>query len=76
MQYNNHTIWYAVMYDHDDNDHGTGYHDYTSAAQAVRRLRSDGYPDAHIDIVSEDDDYCYASIYDLDTDPIAVIRNL
>lgn len=49
--------WYAVMRDNEDTDWGTGSTRLREAAKMVRKMRREGYEEAHIaviDITSDD----------------------
>lgn len=58
-------IWYAVMQDSDDNDHGTGSKRYAEALRMARRLRRDSHAGAYIAVIDTADDYCIAEVHDL-----------
>lgn len=45
--------WYAVMYDNDDNDWGSGSYDRPEAEAQVAALRANGHPEAHIAVIDE-----------------------
>lgn len=47
--------WYAAMRDLDDSDWGTGSYSKREAAKMVRKLRREGYSEAFIEIVSENE---------------------
>ena len=49
--------WYAIMADTVDTDHGTGTFDYNLAIAELSRYRENGYKDAYIAIVDDDDDF-------------------
>lgn len=55
------SIWYAIMADHEDTDHGTG--DCSLDAVVDRALRIiDTYPDVYIAVIDSDDDTCLAEL--------------
>lgn len=47
--------WYAAMRDIDDSDWSTGSYSKREAAKMVRKLRREGYSEAFIEIVSENE---------------------
>lgn len=59
-------IWYAVLLDGDDTDHGTGSYVLREAAAMARKARKDGHPAAYVAEIDPDDDYCMAVYRDLD----------
>ena len=63
-------IWYAVVYDNEDNDHGTGSFDLAEAKALARRYRDGAfgtaYPDAHVVAVDSADDFALEEIHDID----------
>lgn len=62
--HNGHKVWYAVCYDREDNDHGTGSFDKKEALRMARDLRNDGYPEAYVVVVDPDDDFALDEITD------------
>lgn len=58
-------VWYAVMMDNEDTDHGCGFWDIDSAIDKVRSLRDNGYTCAYIAVIDPDDDFCIDDIRDL-----------
>ena len=61
--YHDHKIWYAVCRDDEDYDHGTGAESFDEAFDMAKEDYDDGYEDARIDVVSEDDDFFYGAYY-------------
>lgn len=53
-------IWYAVLFDGSDTDHGVGAWDLCEAAAMACKARKDGNPDAYVAAIDPDDDYCIA----------------
>ena len=49
--------WYAIMTDSEDTDHGTGTFVYSEAMAELSRYRENGYKDAYIAVVDDDDDF-------------------
>lgn len=49
--------WYAIMADNEDTDHGTGTYNYNEAIAELSRYRENGYKDAYIAVVDDDDDF-------------------
>lgn len=49
-------LWYAVVYDCEDSDLGSGSFDVEASKAHARKLREEGYLDAHIVVVGEDDE--------------------
>lgn len=59
--------WYAVMKDNEDNDWGTGSHDLSEAVDMVRKYRANGYTDAYIAVIDEENDpVCVEEIHDIE----------
>lgn len=48
-------IWYAAMRAPEDSDWGIGSYNRHKTAKMVRKLRREGYPEAFIEIVSENE---------------------
>lgn len=69
-KHNGHNVWYAVLRDNEDNDHGTGSFRFADALRMARKMRKEGDTDAHIAVIDPDDDFCLAEVHDL-TDTIA-----
>lgn len=44
-------LWYAVLFDNDDNDWGIGYFNRERAIQHAKYLRDSGYPDAFVAVI-------------------------
>lgn len=61
----NNEIWYAVMRDHEDTDHGTGSFDRAEAIRMARKMREDGDGEAYVAAIDTDDDFCQEEIHDL-----------
>ena len=64
-------IWYAVMMDKEDSDWGTGSFDLNEAMNMVREYRANGYSDAYIAVIDENDGYgavCIDEIHDLEVE--------
>lgn len=59
-------IWYAVVYDREDTDLGTGSFNKDTAIQMVKELRQD-FPEAYIVVVDDDHDVCIAEITEFAT---------
>lgn len=51
-------IWYAVMTDLEDTDHGTGSRDIHVAYKLARKYIRNGELETYIAVISEADDYC------------------
>lgn len=51
-------IWYALMLDREDTDHGTGSFDREEAICMAREYRASGYPEAYVALIDPKDDYC------------------
>lgn len=64
-KYNGHNVWYAVLRDNEDNDHGTGSFRFVEALRKARRMRKEGDTDAYIAVIDPDDDFCLAEVRDL-----------
>lgn len=62
--HNGHKVWYAVLIDNEDNDHGTGSYRKDEAIRMARKYRKQGYPDAHIALIDPEDDYCIDEMRD------------
>lgn len=60
----NKKVWYAVVMDDEDNDHGYGSFDKAEAISMALKMR-DAYPDAHVVAVNPEDDFCIDIIRDL-----------
>lgn len=64
------TIWYAVVYDSEDNDYGTGSFSLSEAKAQARAYRDGAfgevYPEAHVVAVDDSDGFALEEIYDLD----------
>lgn len=59
--YNEDCIWYAVMQDREDTDHGYGSNDLEESKKMCREMKED-YPDAYIAVISPADDFCLEEI--------------
>lgn len=59
-------IWYAVMTDPEDTDHGTGYHDIHEAYKLARKYYRNGVLATYIAVISEADDYCLDEINNIE----------
>ena len=57
-------LWYAVMIDNEDTDHGLGCFDKKIAIRTAKQLRSLGYSDAYVSVVDPDDDFTLEVIRD------------
>lgn len=64
MYHNGHKVWYAVMRDHEDNDHGTGSFNKREAIRMARQYRQQGDTDAYIALIDPEDDFCIDEIHD------------
>lgn len=62
--HNGHKVWYAVMMDNEDTDHGTGSFREEEALQMASQLRKQGHPDAYVALIDPEDDYCIDEIRD------------
>ena len=62
--------WYAVLYDCEDNDWGTGSYDLEEAKKMALRYRADGWPEAFIAVIDESgpDAFCLDVIHDINPD--------
>lgn len=58
-------IWYAVMHDAEDTDHGYGSTRKVEALRMARELRKAGHPDAYVVIVDAADDHALDIIADI-----------
>lgn len=59
--YNEDCIWYAVMKDREDTDHGYGSHDIEEAKEMCRAMKEDN-PDSYIAVIDPKDDFCVEEI--------------
>lgn len=57
-------VWYAVMRDREDNDHGTGSFDLDEALRMAREYRQIGDEEAYIALIDPKDDYCIDEMHD------------
>lgn len=57
-------VWYAVMMDNEDTDHGTGSFNMEEAIEKAQKMRNDGYADAHVAVIDPEDDFCFEEIRD------------
>ena len=57
-------LWYAVMIDNEDTDHGCGSWDKERALKSAKKTRELGYPDAYVAVVDPDDDFTLEVIRD------------
>lgn len=57
-------VWYAVMKDNEDTDHGYGSHDLEKAIEMANKMRKSGDEEAYIAVIDPDDDYCIEEIRD------------
>lgn len=58
-------VWYAVMRDSEDTDHGTGSFDREKSISMALAYRSSGYKDAYVALIDPQDDYCIDELHDL-----------
>jgi hypothetical protein len=58
-------IWYAVMRDREDTDHGTGSFDQDIAISMAQKYRATGDPDAYVVLIDPRDDHCIDELHDL-----------
>ena len=54
-------LWFAVMKDREDTDHGYGSHDLEEAEEMCREMKEDN-PDAYIAVIDPKDDFCVEEI--------------
>lgn len=59
-------VWFAVMLDNEDKDHGMGSFDIYTALDIALKYRAKGYPDAYILAVDPEDDFALFDIRGLD----------
>lgn len=59
-------LWYAVMIDNEDTDHGYGCFDKKIAIRTAKQMRSLGYSDGYVAVVDPEDDFCIGEIRDFD----------
>lgn len=64
MYHNGHKVWYAVMRDHEDTDHGTGSFSKREAIRLAKQYRKDGDPEAFVALIEPEDDFCIDEIHD------------
>lgn len=64
MYYNGSKVWYAVMMDNEDTDHGTGSFVKREAIKMAKKYRKNGYKDAYIAVIIQEDDFCIDEIRD------------
>ena len=57
-------LWFAVMLDNEDSDHGLGFYQKEKAVKFTKNLRNDGYPEAYIAVVDDSDDFTVEEIRD------------
>lgn len=57
-------VWYAVMRDNEDTDHGYGSFDLENAIKMANDMRKDGDADAYIAVIDPEDDFCLDEIRD------------
>lgn len=57
-------LWYAVMMDNEDTDHGFGSFDLEKAIAIAKDARKSGDEDAYIAVIDPDDDFCIDEIRD------------
>lgn len=62
MRHNGVNVWYAIIRDNDDADHGTGSHNKRDALRELKKLQKSGFPDAYIAIIDPRDDFCIDTI--------------
>lgn len=55
-------LWYAVLRDREDTDHGTGSFDHAEAIRMAKELHDNGDLQAYIAVVDPDDDFCLEEI--------------
>lgn len=58
-------VWYAVLCDRDDTDHGTGSYDREEAIRMAREYRRQGDTEAYIALIDPEDDYCIDEMHDI-----------
>ena len=61
---NNKKVWYAVMLDNEDTDHGTGSFIEAEAVAMAKDYRDRGYTEAYIAAIDPEDDFCLDEIRD------------
>ena len=59
MYINGKKVWYAVMMDNEDTDHGTGSFNKREAVKKAKWYRENGYPDAYIALIDPEEDFCF-----------------
>lgn len=64
MYHNGHIVWYAVMRDNEDTDHGPGSYVKREAIALAKKYRKSGNPDAYIAVITPEDDFCIDEIRD------------
>lgn len=55
-------VWYAVLRDNEDTDHGYGSFDLEKAIAMTNGMRKSGDEGAYIAVIDPDDDYCIDEI--------------
>lgn len=55
-------LYYAVLRDHEDTDHGTGSFDRAEAIRMAKKLFDDDYVQVRIAVIDPDDDFCLEEI--------------
>lgn len=65
-KHNGHNVWYAVLRDNEDTDHGTGSSRFADALRMARKMRKEGDTDAFIAVIDPADDFCLVEVRDLD----------
>lgn len=57
-------LWYAVMNDNEDTDHGFGFFDKERAIKKAKEIRELGFTDAYVAVVDPNDDFTLEVIRD------------
>lgn len=57
-------VWYAVMMDNEDTDHGIGSYKKDMVIAMAKKLRKDGCEDAYVAVIDPEDDFCIDEIRD------------
>lgn len=58
------TVWYAVMRDREDTDHGTGSFDREKAISMALQYRASGDTETYVAMIDPKDDYCIDEMHD------------